>query len=144
MASHCDFGWASVVILFALVAGAEHEDHLRRSDVEAKDVPCRAEWGDEFAQRWACAHLAIAVGRRREAAVGHRANDLDSLAGTHGPLDRLGWLEQEVEETIQIGICFSGELDPDAVFMLIVLPHYIVKRWCAGWRRNGNTLDAGR
>ena len=24
--SHCGFGWTSVVILFALVAGAEHED----------------------------------------------------------------------------------------------------------------------
>ena len=32
----------------------------------------------------------------------------------HGLLDRLGSLKQEVEQTIQLGICFRGELDPES------------------------------
>lgn len=68
-------------IFLALMACANHEHQLGRTDVEAQDVACGAKWDDEFPQRRPGPYLAVAVRRRRQVAQCSLSNNRDRLVG---------------------------------------------------------------
>ena len=106
-------GLSSEEVLFVLMARTDDEDEFRRANVEPQDVAGGAKRDDQLAKRRAWTHLAVAVGRDRKMTVGSGAKGLDRLVGTHGVFHRLGRVQQEAEQAIQIGFSLGRELNPE-------------------------------
>ncbi len=100
-----------MIVLFPLLAYREHHDFRPTDDLMQRDIPTACERNDQFPLGWVLCRFAEAEGRDRQAMLRRRFYLVDRCLGTINVLGRLGTVDQEVKESLQVVLGRSRQLD---------------------------------